>query len=103
MNSFVACRLRQLDTMLDKREAVHGWLLPILTTFGDHPLHHLFPTVCHSKLGYLRGEFERTLEEFGGKPRVAGQLQLILGTHHQYLREESWDEGQRREALLKEG
>ncbi len=44
--------LQQLDSVRDvsgKNES----LFLVATTFGDHLLHHLFPSVDHSKLGLL--------------------------------------------------
>ena len=35
------------------------------STLGDHLLHHLFPTVDHSKLHHLYPAFWQTCKEFG--------------------------------------
>ncbi len=49
--------LQQMDAVRDvggKNES----LFLVATTFGDHLLHHLFPTVDHSKLGLLYPSLE---------------------------------------------
>lgn len=55
--------LCQLDAVRDRME-VTGNLLMVLTTFGDHTLHHLLPTVDHSKLNSLYPVFLETCKEF---------------------------------------
>lgn len=55
--------LCQLDAVRDRVE-ITGNLLFVLTTFGDHTLHHLLPTVDHSKLNSLYPVFLETCKEF---------------------------------------
>ncbi|XP_063870716.1 cytochrome b5-related protein-like [Scylla paramamosain] len=55
--------LCQLDAVRDRME-VTGNLLMVLTTFGEHTLHHLLPTVDHSKLNSLYPVFLETCKEF---------------------------------------
>jgi hypothetical protein len=83
-------RLCQLDATLEKADEFHQTEFAVLTTFGEHPLHHLFPAVCHSKLKLIKPIFEKTLEEFLEKNRCASQLELFLGTHTQLGRTEPW-------------
>lgn len=91
--------LRQLDTVLEKNDAVHSTLLAISTTFGEHPLHHLFPTVCQSKLSMLKPIFEQTLEEFQTKNRKVTQLELFRGTYQQYMRDKELTYDERKKNL----
>ena len=42
-------------------------LFLISISFGNHTLHHLFPTVDHSKLGHLLPVFLETCKDFGVK------------------------------------
>lgn len=83
---FTVHSLCQLDATIDKADEIHKTEFAILTTFGEHPLHHLFPTVCHSKLNLIKPVFEKTLEEFLEKNRYLTQLELLIGTHKQYAR-----------------
>ncbi|CAL8094440.1 unnamed protein product [Orchesella dallaii] len=78
--------LCQLDATIEKAEEIHKTEFAILTTFGEHPLHHLFPAVCHSKLHLVKPIFEKTLEEFLGRNRSLSQLELFIGTHKQLAR-----------------
>nr|AFV15455.1 delta-6 desaturase-like protein [Eriocheir sinensis] len=55
--------LCQLDAVRDRVE-VTGNLLLVLTSFGEHTLHHLLPTVDHSKLSSLYPAFLETCKEF---------------------------------------
>lgn len=48
---------------MDKK-AVRGHTLLSVFNFGDHALHHLFPTLDHGLLPELYGEFFETLKEF---------------------------------------
>ena len=54
----------QLDTGYDVTGKSDNFIMK-MTTFGDHRLHHLFPTVDHSKLCYLYPVVEETCREFG--------------------------------------
>lgn len=46
-------------------EAVDRNLLLTSVSFGNHALHHLMPTVDHSKLPFLLPTFIETCKEFG--------------------------------------
>ena len=74
--------LQQLDAVGD-RTAVCGSPFLILTTFGDHGLHHLFPTVDHGQLSHLYDVFERTCEEFGVRYRYFSLWEMFSGQHQQ--------------------
>ena len=51
--------LRQLDSTRDVSNKGNSFFL-VATTFGHHTLHHLFPTVDHSKLHLLYPILEET-------------------------------------------
>lgn len=55
--------LYTLDTIIDRQE-LRGNALLALTHFGDHALHHLFPTLDHGILPELYDIFFQTLLEF---------------------------------------
>lgn len=77
----------QLDAVMDRKD-ITGSPFLVLTNFGDHALHHLFPTIDHGKLDYLYPVFLKTCEEFGVEWRVSSQLELTKGQYLQLARVE---------------
>lgn len=75
----------QIDAVMDRKD-ITGSLFLVLTNFGDHALHHLFPTIDHGKLDYLYPVFLKTCEEFGIKWRLSSQLELTKGQYLQLAR-----------------
>ena len=55
--------LCQLDAVRDRRD-VNGNLLAELISYGNHVLHHLFPTVDHGLLSLLQDDFMETCRKF---------------------------------------
>lgn len=76
-----------LDTVMD-REMIRGNLLFTLTHFGDHCLHHLFPTIDHALLPDLEETVLRTCKEFEVEFRETRWWNLIVGQFEQLLRTE---------------
>ena len=56
--------LYQLAAVGDRPE-IDGTALMSSVCFGRHALHHLFPTVDHSKLNYLLPALRMTCKQFG--------------------------------------
>jgi cytochrome b involved in lipid metabolism len=83
--------LGQLDATRDRVETVFQNLFLVLITFGHHTLHHLFPTVCHSKLPLLEGVFVETLKEFEEEWIKFPHWELYLGLYKQLARTERFD------------
>lgn len=79
--------LCQLDAVRDRIE-VKGNLFLVCTTFGDHSLHHLLPTVDHSKLDALYPAFFETCHEFNIPFEFLSQWELTRGTYQQLARNE---------------
>ncbi|XP_063222477.1 cytochrome b5-related protein-like [Bacillus rossius redtenbacheri] len=77
--------LGQLDAVRD-RKWVSSNLLLVLTNFGNHALHHMFPTVDHDKLYALKGVFQQTCREFGEDFQLAGVWECIQGQFLQLAR-----------------
>lgn len=77
--------LTQLDTVRDLKK---DNMLVILTTFGHHLLHHLFPAVDHSRLAALYPALDETLAEEGEVYRFTGAANMVLGMHKQLARTE---------------
>lgn len=69
---------------LDQNEGtIQGSLAYIITHFGDHVLHHLFPTVDHALLPGLRKIFLETCKEFEAEMKSYSWFSHIVGQHKQ--------------------
>ncbi len=83
---FMLRRLCQLDAVRERSDGIYDHLFFNLTRYGDHSLHHLFPTVCHSKLPYLRPALLETLGKFKETLLTFPEWQLFVGTFQQLQR-----------------
>ena len=82
--------LCQLDAVRDRWD-VDGNLLAELTLYGNHVLHHLFPTIDHGILDELRPVFRQTCRDFGiddfdYECSPFSQWQLAVGAVRQLVR-----------------
>ena len=84
--------LTQLDATGDSKD-VTGFLLAELCTFGNHVLHHLFPTLDHGLLDSLRPVLQKTVEDFHLPDDVIQSLnnkftqrELLIGSLQQLAR-----------------
>lgn len=71
-----------MDAVMDRSDINSSHFL-VLTNFGEHTLHHLFPTVDHGKLRHLYPVFLNTCEEFGVQFKVSSQVKLVMGQFRQ--------------------
>lgn len=77
----------QLDAVVDRVEITGShWL--VLTNFGDHCLHHMFPTLDHGALDYIYPIFRKTMKEFNVNMRFSTELTLMKGMFRQLVRSE---------------
>ena len=67
------------------RSEITGSLFLVSVTFGDHTLHHLFPTIDHSKLPFLYEAFFETCKEFDIPFKFISQKDLIWGKYAQLV------------------
>ncbi|KAK7067347.1 hypothetical protein SK128_010311 [Halocaridina rubra] len=74
--------LCQLDAVRDKVGYV-GNIFMVATHFGNHGLHHLFPTVDHSRLDQLYPVFFETCQEFGMTYDLLTHWQTLHGKYVQ--------------------
>lgn len=58
----------------------------VLTNFGHHTLHHLFPTVDHYRLPQLYPILEQTLNDFGIPFETSTVLECMKGQFAQLIR-----------------
>lgn len=72
----------QLDAVMDRKD-INGSHFLVLTNFGDHALHHLFPTIDHGYLQHLYPVFLETCKEFGVEWKQASQMELVKGQYRQ--------------------
>jgi len=79
--------LHSLAATRDRVE-VYGSPNLVLLTFGDHCLHHLFPTIDHVHLHSLYPILEKTCKEFGIEFKMLTTLDLLFGQFRQLMRRE---------------
>ncbi|KAL1140757.1 hypothetical protein AAG570_000687 [Ranatra chinensis] len=80
--------LFQLDAVRDRLE-IKGILPLVITLFGDHSLHHLFPTLDHCHLVELYPILEDTCKEFGYDFKFTTISDLVQGQFLQLARNKS--------------
>lgn len=77
----------QLGATIERIET-NGYLFISLTHFGDHCLHHMFPTVDHALLPQLRDVLLQTCKEFNLEVRECHWYQCIIPQFKQLARSE---------------
>ncbi|XP_058451332.1 cytochrome b5-related protein-like [Malaya genurostris] len=77
----------QIATVIERSD-VTGSHLFALTHFGDHCLHHMFPTLDHGILPQLYPIFHQTCNEFETVHRQSSWLRHIIAQHRQLARVE---------------
>lgn len=70
--------VHQLDTGFDVTGKSDSFIMK-MTTFGDHRLHHLFPTVDQSKLYHLYPVVEETCKQFQVPFETKSAWNMLLG------------------------
>ena len=76
----------QLDTVMDRAD-IKGSQFMVLTHFGEHALHHLFPTLDHAILPQLRDVFYQTVHEFEYDVKDCSWYEHLKGQLQQLARE----------------
>lgn len=77
--------IHQFNTSVERNEPMDNIFLT-LATFGDHTLHHLFPTLDHSLIPLLQDIFNETCKEFGLELTPKSFTTIILGQFKQLVR-----------------
>jgi len=75
----------QMGATVDRIEGSKTQFL-ILTMFGEHTLHHLFPTLDHGLLPLLHEVFLQTCNEFDVEMRSFHWHHLFVGQYKQLAR-----------------
>ncbi|XP_068631262.1 cytochrome b5-related protein-like [Battus philenor] len=68
----------QVEALLDRKD-INGNTFAVVTLFGEHALHHMFPTLDHAVLKYLHPLFIKTCEKFKANYRMSTQFEMSLG------------------------
>lgn len=71
------------------RHDITGSHFLVLTNFGDHALHHMFPTLDHGTLELLYPALKKTCKRFNVDLRMASQWELAKGSFKQIMRIET--------------
>lgn len=75
----------QMASVIDRKDAKQSQFM-VLTHFGEHTLHHLFPTLDHGLLPQLNNVFLETCKEFEIELREYPWFELIKGQFQQLAR-----------------
>ncbi|KAF2892875.1 hypothetical protein ILUMI_13292 [Ignelater luminosus] len=78
--------VHQLDA-ISERHDIKGSPFLVLTNFGDHALHHMFPTLDHGTLEHLYPIFNKTMKQFNLDLRMRSQLQMVKGQFMQLAKD----------------
>ncbi|CAK1546130.1 unnamed protein product [Leptosia nina] len=75
----------QLEALLDRKD-VNSNSFGVATLFGDHALHHMFPTLDHAVLKYLHPIFIEHCKLFEANYRVSTQFKMVVGQFEEVMR-----------------
>ncbi|XP_026737248.1 cytochrome b5-related protein-like [Trichoplusia ni] len=70
--------MHELEAVMDRTD-ITGSHFKVLTFFGDHALHHLFPTLDHGILKHLYPVFLEHCEKFKANFRMTSSFDLFIG------------------------
>ncbi|XP_049870163.1 cytochrome b5-related protein-like [Pectinophora gossypiella] len=79
--------MHELEAVMDRTD-INGNLFKVMTFFGDHALHHLFPTLDHAVLPYLYPAFLKNVEKYRANFRMTSSFELFVGQIKQTLKTE---------------
>ncbi|KAJ0178874.1 hypothetical protein K1T71_005649 [Dendrolimus kikuchii] len=68
----------ELEAVMDRTD-INGSLFKVMTFFGDHALHHLFPTLDHAQLPYLYPIFFEHCDKYKAKYATTSSFDLFIG------------------------
>ena len=77
--------LQQLDAVVDRNEIMGNRFFGLIL-YGEHTLHHFFPTVDFCHLQDLTPIFHETLKEFGIELNQKPIFEVVSGTFFQLAR-----------------
>ncbi|KAI8424207.1 hypothetical protein MSG28_002787 [Choristoneura fumiferana] len=77
--------MHELEAVMDRKD-INGSHFRILTFFGNHALHHLFPTLDHAVLTYLYPVFLEHVKKYRANFRLTSQFDLFIGQYKSALK-----------------
>ncbi|GBP72168.1 Cytochrome b5-related protein [Eumeta japonica] len=69
--------MHEMEAVMERTD-ISGSLFKVMTFFGDHALHHLFPTLDHATLSYLYPIFLEHCQKFRANFRTTSSLDLFI-------------------------
>ncbi|XP_068631090.1 cytochrome b5-related protein-like [Battus philenor] len=69
--------LHEVEAVMDRRD-INKNFFTVMTFFGHHTLHHLFPTLDHAVLEYMYPVFLEHCEKYRAKFRVTTQFDMVV-------------------------
>ncbi|XP_039750159.1 cytochrome b5-related protein-like isoform X1 [Pararge aegeria] len=84
-DEFLDWGIHQMDTIVERVEYMEDHFKSI-TRFGDHALHHLFPTLDHAELKYLYPTLLEHCEKFDTQLRVTTFYNALISHSKQLIR-----------------
>lgn len=69
--------MHELEAVMDRND-INDNFFKVMTFFGDHALHHLFPTLDHALLSHLYPVFLKHCEEFRANYRLTSQFDFFI-------------------------
>ncbi|VVD02307.1 unnamed protein product [Leptidea sinapis] len=75
----------QVEALLDRKD-VNSNSFAVMTLFGDHALHHMFPTLDHTVLKYLHPIFLKVCKQYQTNYRSSTQFELAIGQIKETMR-----------------
>lgn len=77
--------LHEIESVMDRKD-INGSHFKIMTFFGNHVLHHLFPTLDHAVLTYLYPTFVEHAKKYRANFRMTSQFDLFIGQYKSTLK-----------------
>lgn len=84
-DEYIDFGIHQLDTIVERIDYA-GNHFKSITRFGDHALHHLFPTLDHAELKYLYPTLIEHCEKFEAHLRTNTFYEALLSSSKQLIR-----------------
>ncbi|XP_072939665.1 cytochrome b5-related protein-like [Epargyreus clarus] len=77
--------VHQVEALLDRKD-INTSTLAVMMLFGEHALHHIFPTLDHGILKHLHPVFLEHCEKYQANYRATTQFKMVVGQIKECLR-----------------
>ncbi|VVC31441.1 Cytochrome b5-like heme/steroid binding domain,Fatty acid desaturase domain [Cinara cedri] len=85
-DQYIDWGIYQMNTSAERSEPFKNNIFFQLVTFGDHTLHHLFPSLDQSLIPLVQNIFEDTCKEFGMDVSQKSVMSIMHGQFKQLVR-----------------